>query len=90
MTVLSTVAICSAAAALLAITASHQIVADPPKTEKGGLATPASHCEQAAQWTRTAPLSPIQATDPSARCEASPFPMSMNIGWEQFVRSAGR
>jgi hypothetical protein len=90
MTVMSKVAVCSVAAALLTITAADRIVADGPKTANGGMAAAAFNCKQAAQWSHAAALSPLQATDPSAPCEASQSPMAMNVGWELFVRFAGR
>jgi hypothetical protein len=90
MTVMSKVAVCSVAAALLTITAADRIAEDAPKTAHGGMAAAALNCEQAARWSHAAALSPIQPTDPSTPCEASQSPMAMNVGWELFVRFAGR
>ena len=82
MTVMPTVAVWTAAVAVLAISAARQFLTDAPKTAERSVAAAAFHCEQVAQWARTAPLSPEQATDVLARCEASPSPVATNLGWE--------
>jgi hypothetical protein len=81
MTVMPTVAVWIAAVAVLAISAARQFLTDAPKTPERSVAA-AFHCEPVAQWARTAPLSPEQATDVLARCEASPSPVATNLGWE--------
>jgi hypothetical protein len=90
MTVMPTLAVCTAAAALLAISAAHPLLTDAPKTPEEIMTTPAFHCEHVAQWARTAPLSPVETTDVLARCEASPPPMAMNLGWGALLRLANR
>jgi len=85
MTIMSAVAVCTAAAALLAISAARQLLTDGTKTPER-MAAATFHCEHVAQWARTAPLSPAQAFEALERCEASPPPMAMNLGWELLLR----
>jgi len=90
MTVMSTAAVCTATAAVLAIGAASQFLTDTPKTPERSMSAPAFHCEHVAQWARRAPLSPTQGADALARCEASPPPMAINHGWSLFLRLASR
>jgi NAD(P)-dependent dehydrogenase (short-subunit alcohol dehydrogenase family) len=49
MTVMPTVAVCTATAAVPAISAARQLLTDAPKTPERSMAAPAFHCEHVAQ-----------------------------------------